>query len=172
MFTVATCLSRVGRLLYLMAPAYLANMTPPLVRYWRGWNRPISERWLGSHKTVVGFAAGVLAAVVVTLAQSRIAWPNGLVAYDHWIALGLRFGAGAMGGDAAKSFVKRRLGIAPGKRWIPWDQVDFVLGALILVGRQATLSWADVAIILLVSAAGHILVSHAGYWIGVRDVKW
>jgi CDP-2,3-bis-(O-geranylgeranyl)-sn-glycerol synthase len=77
-----------------------------------------------------------------------------------------------MGGDAAKSLVKRRLGIAPGKRWIPWDQVDFVLGALILVGRQAALSWVDVAIILLVSAAGHILVSHAGYWIGVRDVKW
>jgi CDP-2,3-bis-(O-geranylgeranyl)-sn-glycerol synthase len=172
MSTVATCLSRVGRLAYLMAPAYLANMTPPLVRHWRGWNRPISERWLGSHKTVVGFGAGVLAAVVVTLVQSRIAWPGGLVAYDHWIALGLRFGAGAMGGDAAKSFVKRRLGVAPGKRWIPWDQVDFVLGALILVGGRAALSWADVAIILLLSAAGHIAVSHAAYWIGVRDVKW
>src|SRR6185295_5249676 len=84
MSTVATCLSRVGRLVYFMAPAYVANMTPPLVRYWRGWNRPISERWLGSHKTVVGFGAGVLAAVVVTLVQSRIAWPGGLVAYDHW----------------------------------------------------------------------------------------
>jgi CDP-2,3-bis-(O-geranylgeranyl)-sn-glycerol synthase len=172
MSTVATCLSRAGRLAYFMAPAYLANMTPPLVRYWRGWNRPISERWLGGHKTVVGFGAGVLAAVVVTLVQSRIAWPDGLVAYDHWIALGLRFGAGAMGGDAAKSFVKRRLGIAPGKPWIPWDQVDFVLGALILVWGQAALSWADVAIVLLLSAAGHILVSHVAYWIGVRDVKW
>jgi hypothetical protein len=29
-----------------------------------------------------------------------------------------------------------------------------------------------VAIILLLSAAGHIAVSHAAYWIGVRDVKW
>ncbi len=77
-----------------------------------------------------------------------------------------------MGGDAAKSFVKRRLGIAPGKPWIPWDQVDFVLGALILVGGRAALSWADVAIVLLLSAAGHILVSHVAYWIGVRDVKW
>ena len=80
--------------------------------------------------------------------------------------------AAAMGGDAAKSFAKRRLGIAPGKPWFPWDQVDFVLGALILVGGRAALSWADVAIILLLSAAGHVLVSHAAYWIGVRDVKW
>jgi CDP-2,3-bis-(O-geranylgeranyl)-sn-glycerol synthase len=172
MHPLPTGLSHLLDLLYFMAPAYAANMAPPLVRYWPGWNRPISERWLGSHKTVVGFGAGVLAAVVVTLAQSRITWPGGLVAYDHWIALGLRFGAGAMWGDAAKSFVKRRLGIAPGKPWIPLDQVDFVLGALILVGGQAALSWADVAIILLLSAAGHVLVSHAAYWIGVRDVKW
>jgi CDP-2,3-bis-(O-geranylgeranyl)-sn-glycerol synthase len=171
MFTVAACLSRVARLLYFMAPAYIANMTPPFVRYWRGWNRPISVRWLGSHKTVVGFGAGVLAAVVVTAAQSRIAWPGGLVAYDHWVALGLRFGTGAMAGDAAKSFVKRRLGIAPGKPWIPWDQLDFVLGALALVWGQAALSWPDVAIVLLLSATGHILVSRVGYWIGVRDVK-
>jgi CDP-diglyceride synthetase len=172
MSTVAACLSRVARLVYFMAPAYVANMTPPFVRYWRGWNRPISVRWLGSHKTVVGFAAGVLAAVVVTLVQSRIAWPGGLVAYDHWVALGLRFGVGAMAGDAAKSFVKRRLAIAPGKPWIPWDQVDFVLGALALVWGQAALSWPDVAIILVLSVTGHVLVSRVGYWTGIRDVKW
>jgi hypothetical protein len=29
-----------------------------------------------------------------------------------------------------------------------------------------------VAIVLLLSATGHILVSRVGYWIGVRDVKW
>jgi CDP-2,3-bis-(O-geranylgeranyl)-sn-glycerol synthase len=72
----------------------------------------------------------------------------------------------------AKSFVKRRLRIPPGTRWIPWDQVDFVLGALILVSGQAALSWPDRALILLLSAAGHVLVSHVGYWTGVRDVKW
>jgi CDP-2,3-bis-(O-geranylgeranyl)-sn-glycerol synthase len=77
-----------------------------------------------------------------------------------------------MAGDAAKSFVKRRLGIPPGRPWIPWDQVDFVLGALALVSGQAALSWPDVAIILVLSAMGHILVSRVSYWIGVRDVKW
>ena len=42
--------------------------------------------------------------------------------------------------------------------------VDFVLGALILVGGQAALSWADVAIVLLLSATGHIVVTRAAYW--------
>ena len=79
MATLDTSLSHLAKLIYLMAPAYTANMAPPFVRYWTGWNRPISERWLGAHKTVIGFAAGVLAAVLVTYLQSRIAWEGSLV---------------------------------------------------------------------------------------------
>ena len=53
-------LLRTFHLVYFMAPAYVANMSAPLIKYWTGWNRPISRRWLGSHKTVMGFAIGVL----------------------------------------------------------------------------------------------------------------
>jgi CDP-2,3-bis-(O-geranylgeranyl)-sn-glycerol synthase len=153
-----------------MLPAYAANMAPPFVRYWKGWNPPIARRSLGSHKTVLGFAAGVCAAVLVTLIQSRIAWDGGLVAYDAW--LGLRFGVGAMAGDSAKSFLKRRVGIPPGARWVPFDQLDFVVGALVLTASRASLSWLDVTLILAVTAAGHVFVNHLGYWLGIRDTKW
>jgi hypothetical protein len=37
---------------------------------------------------------------------------------------------------------------------------------------QAALSWPDLAISLLLGATGHVLVSHVGYRIGGRDVKW
>ena len=57
-------------LLSLMVPAYVANMTPPFVKYWPGWNRPISARWLGSHKTVIGFLAGVATGILTTFAAS------------------------------------------------------------------------------------------------------
>jgi CDP-2,3-bis-(O-geranylgeranyl)-sn-glycerol synthase len=170
--TLATFASHVVRLLYFMAPAYAANMAAPFIRYWRGWNPPLSRRWLGEHKTVVGFGFGVLAAIAVTFVQSRLAWSGGLVTYDHWAGLGLRFGVGAMAGDALKSLAKRRVGIAPGEPWVPWDQLDFVLGALALVWGRAALSWLDLMAILVVSVAGHILVNHIGYWIGIRDVKW
>jgi len=160
------------QLLYLMAPAYAANMAPLFIRYWTGWNRPISERWLGAHKTVMGFGAGVLTGVLTTCVQSRIAWDSGLVSYDHWLELGLRFGGGAMAGDSMKSLVKRRIGIAPGKPWIPWDQLDFVLGALAFVGGLTFLSWFDMVLILLLSLGGHIAVTRMAYWIGIRDVRW
>ena len=163
---------RVVQLLYFMAPAYVANMAPPFVRYWKGWNRPISERRLGSHKTVVGFAVGVLAAVLVAFLQSRLAWNGALVADGGWLDLGARLGAGAMTGDCVKSFFKRRRGVAPGGTWIPFDQLDFVAGALLFAWRRAALGWTDVAIILVLSFIGHILVNHLGYWLGVREARW
>lgn len=164
--------ARVVRLFYFMAPAYAANMAPPFVRYWKGWNRPISRRWLGDHKTVVGFAAGVAAALLTAFAQSRLGWTGSLVDYGGWPGLGLRFGVGAMAGDSVKSLLKRRLGIAPGQPWVPFDQLDFVLGALVLVWPVAGLGWADAAVILLLSPLGHVAVNQLGYWLGVRDTRW
>jgi CDP-2,3-bis-(O-geranylgeranyl)-sn-glycerol synthase len=155
-----------------MAPAYVANMSPPLVKYWRVWNRPISARWLGSHKTVVGFAAGLLGAVATTLVQHVIGHTAGIVDYEHWLELGLRLGVGAMAGDSVKSFVKRRLRIPPGAPWIPFDQLDFVLGALVLVAPRATLSLWDLVIAVALSFGGHILINHTAYSLGIRDVKW
>lgn len=165
-------LRRALQLAYFMTPAYAANMAPPFVRYWKGWNRPISRRLFGTHKTVMGFVVGVLAATLVTFVQWLLAWSGSIVAYEEWPPLGLLFGVGAMAGDSVKSFFKRRLGVEPGRPWIPFDQLDFVLGALVLVYPRVTLAGADVATILLLSFCGHIVVSHLGRWLGVKDTRW
>ncbi|KAA0006124.1 MAG: CDP-archaeol synthase, partial [Thermoplasmata archaeon] len=39
---------------------------------------------------------------------------------------------GALLGDIVESFFKRRVGKERGEDWIPFDQVDFLIGALIL----------------------------------------
>jgi CDP-2,3-bis-(O-geranylgeranyl)-sn-glycerol synthase len=155
-----------------MAPAYAANMSAPLIKYWNGWNRPISRRWLGSHKTVMGFAAGLLGALATAFAQHVLGYDTGIADDRGWVECGSRFGLGAMVGDSAKSFVKRRLGIPPGSSWIPFDQLDFVAGALVLVAPRSALSLGDIALVLGLTAGGHIVVNHLAYWLGVRDVKW
>ena len=165
-------LGRLFQLLYFMLPAYAANMAPPFVKYWKGWNPPIASQALGGHKTVLGFVVGVSAAVVVTFVQSRLPWEGRLVQYEEWLGLGLRFGIGAMAGDSLKSFVKRRIGIAPGERWIPFDQLDFVIGALILTSSCAALSWLDWIVILVFSAGADVLVTHLAYRLRIRDTKW
>ncbi len=163
---------RLVELVYLMLPAYLANMAPPLVKYWRGWNRPISRRWLGDHKTVIGFALGVLVGVLATYVQSRIAWSRTLFTPSDWLAVGLAQGFGAMGGDALKSFFKRRRGIAPGQSWIPADQLDFPIGALLLLSYWIPLDWLDVVAILGMTFAGDVVVNHVAYRLGIRSTKW
>jgi CDP-2,3-bis-(O-geranylgeranyl)-sn-glycerol synthase len=163
---------RVLQLIYFMLPAYAANMAPPFTKYWKGSNPPIARRWLGAHKTVLGFASGVGAAVVVTFVQSRIGWSGSMARYESWLELGLGFGVGAMSGDSLKSFFKRRVGIAPGHPWIPFDQLDFVAGALLLTWSRAPLSLLDFGLVLAVSLVGDIVVNHLGYSLGIRDTPW
>lgn len=159
-------------LLYFMLPAYLANMAPPFARYWKGWNRPIHERLLGSHKTVVGFAVGMVVGVLATAVQAWVDAPGARVDYSHWPLLGLGFGVGAMAGDSLKSLFKRRLGFKPGASWIPFDQIDFAIGALLLVGPAARLSWTDVALILIVTFLGDIAVNRIAWRVGIKDTPW
>jgi CDP-2,3-bis-(O-geranylgeranyl)-sn-glycerol synthase len=160
------------QLLYLMLPAYLANMAPPFTRFWPSWNRPISRRWLGDHKTVIGFCAGLGVALAVTFVQSRVAWSGGLTSYVQWPLLGLAFGFGSMAGDCLKSFVKRLKGIPPGRPWIPMDQLDFIVGSLLLISPFVTLSWPDIATVLAVSFVGDIAVNHVSFALGIRATKW
>lgn len=163
---------RIVELVYLMLPIYLANMAPPFVKYWRGWNRPINERWLGSHKTVLGFTFGIAAAILTTLIQSGIRWRGDLVNYEQWFLLGLTCGCGAMVGDSLKSYFKRRLQIASGRSWIPADQLDFVLGGLLVLSFWVRLSWLDVIAVLALSFVGDIIVNHLSFQLGVRDTRW
>lgn len=163
---------RVTQLLYLMLPAYVANMSPPLSRFLPGWNGPISQRWLGAHKTVVGAASGVLMALLTAFVQSHVGWDGAVVDYARWPVIGVALGVGAMGGDLLKSFVKRRRGINPGARWVPADQLDFVIGALILAAPLARLTWTDVLVTLLVSFVGDIIVNQVAFRLHVRETAW
>jgi CDP-2,3-bis-(O-geranylgeranyl)-sn-glycerol synthase len=163
---------RLTQLLYLMLPVYLANMTPPFVKYWGGWNPPISARLLGSHKTVVGFAAGVAVAVVVTFIQSRLRWDGSLLSPGDWLAAGSAAGFGAMAGDSVKSFFKRRLRIAPGQRWMPFDQLDFIAGGLLALSFFVRLDWLDIALICAISFVGGLLVNQLSFYLGIKETRW
>jgi CDP-2,3-bis-(O-geranylgeranyl)-sn-glycerol synthase len=155
-----------------MLPAYAANMAPPLVRFWKGWNPPLHERLFGSHKTVLGCAAGVAAAVATAWIESLFGAPALALEPGRWLSLGLLLGGGAMAGDATKSFFKRRLGIAPGGRWIPFDQLDFQIGALLFAGHRARLDWLDVAVLLAGGFLGDLAINRLAYRLRLKETPW
>lgn len=160
---------RIAQLLYLMLPIYLANMAPPWVRFWRGWNRPIHERLLGSHKTVMGVIFALTAALLTTFCQSLVIWEGALLDTGRWAFFGLLLGGSAMAGDCLKSLIKRRLGIAPGESWIVADQLDFVFAGLIAVSPWVNLGASDIALVLVVSFVGDLLINRVAHWFGIRE---
>lgn len=167
-----------------MLPAYFANMAPVFVRRIKFLDIPVDfdkkfkgKPIFGSHKTWRGLFFGILFGVVVAYIQFRLnssAFFAGLsfVDYSNWFVLGLLLSLGALVGDLVKSFFKRRVGVKPGKRFIPWDQIDYAVGAILFVYIVHALTAMQIVLILLISFFGHILINHLGYYLKIRKVKW
>ena len=162
------------QLVYLMIPAYISNMIPVFTRG-LPWNAPIdfglkfgSKRLLGENKTWAGFVSGLFAALISGVLISQIYWPFAFSAL-RWSFLA---GFGALFGDIVKSFFKRRVGIKPGKPWIPFDQIDYSVGALAFGSFVFFPGWLSAFWLVIISLAGHIIVNHCAYYFGIRDTKW
>lgn len=169
--------------LWLFVPAYLANMAPVLVRdRLRVLDRPLDGgrswrgvRVLGDHKTWRGLIVGTLVAVVVYELQRALhsaGFLRALAGFDygaHPLLPGFLLGAGALAGDAVKSFFKRRVGIAPGKSWIGPDQLDFYAGAFLLLAPVHVPPFVPFLLSVPIVFVGDVLTSIAGWAIGLRD---
>ena len=109
--------------IWLFLPAYFANAAPVLLHGGGPLDggRVLSDgrRLLGDHKTVYGTLAGVVVGSAVGLAQMSP-------------LRGFLFASGAILGDLVFAFFKRRLGMRPGQSLPLWDQVGFILFAIIL----------------------------------------
>jgi CDP-2,3-bis-(O-geranylgeranyl)-sn-glycerol synthase len=112
--------------------AVLAGGGPPIDggRTWRG------DRLLGDGKSWRGTAAGTVAGTTLALALSVLrpsfASATGIPVPSFPVAVALALALGAMVGDIAASFLKRRTGRRRGKPFPVLDQLDFVVGALSL----------------------------------------
>lgn len=172
--------------LFYAVPIFAANMAPVLVkglplfaqpidggRLWRG--QPI----LGSHKTWRGLLAGCLAAVAFIYIQAALvaqtqATHLALIDYQQpslWV-LGLLMGFGALAGDALKSFFKRRIGKASGQPWVPFDQLDFIIGALLTSAFMVVPSLSVVIYLLVFTPIAHVAVNAAAYGLGLKEVPY
>ena len=134
---------------------------------------------LGKSKTIRGFVVGVALAVLVTMTQKYLfefdLFKNiSLINYSqiNFFLLGTLLGLGALLGDALESFVKRRRGIKPSESWKIWDQIDYVIGSLIVVWFFVDLSLIDAVIIIGISIILTIIANHIGYYLKIRQEKW
>ena len=149
-------------------PAYCANAIPVIfgsgkpvdfgIRFFDG--RPI----FGKNKTMKGFLLGLLGGTVVGLVESYL--------FAYSIFFGFLLAVGALIGDLMGSFVKRRLGLAPGALLPVFDQLDFVIGALVFSYPLAMLSWKIVLLIFTITFPLHLLTNFLAYKIGFKKNPW
>lgn len=162
-----------------MAPVLFQNIAPFLAKPLDGGRQLGGKPIFGSHKTWRGVISATLMGGAVFLLQVGVAswvpatasWaPFDITVLPLWF--GFVFGFGAIAGDAIESFAKRRFGVAPGQRWFPFDQIDFLLGATITATFFVHISFAMWFWILSLGLIMHILVNRIGYWLKLEDTKW
>ena len=183
--------------LWLMLPAYIANPTAAVF----GGGSPMDfgkkfydgKRILGDGKTIRGLVAGTACGFIAGCIQITVA-PHLIAseALSDWAVFHSILGAyspstihvvflmalGALLGDSVESFIKRRLNMKRGAMFPVADQLDFVLGALILTFIIVPL-WFKmyftvwiVVTVLVITPLLHITTNVIGYCIRVKKEPW
>jgi hypothetical protein len=177
---------------YLFSPLFVAaalsgvvlrfDLLPALRRPLDGGATLGGRRVFGDNKTLRGLLVGVVGATAGVLAQRYLvgARAGGVALLDyehvHPVALGAAIGGGAILGELPNSFVKRRVGVAPGAAgkgalgalFYVWDQIDLLTLSWPLLGfwihPSAELAGVSFALALI----AHQLVSILGWAVGAR----
>lgn len=147
----------------IILPAYIANSIPLLIRGKHpidlGKNFTDGKRLLGDGKTFEGFLGGLLIGTIVGV-------PFGYVFYTFLLA------TGALLGDMAGAFLKRRMGIERGKPAPLLDQLDFVAGALLLLSPFYAITAEQVIFIVIVTPPLHLFTNFMAYRLKLKTNPW
>jgi len=87
------------------------------------------------------------------------------------LIIGPLLGAGALIGDMIKSFFKRRVGIKPGSSWIPFDQIDWIVGANLFLLGYTNIGLQNIAISIVLMGALHPLANLIGFTLKLQKVR-
>jgi CDP-2,3-bis-(O-geranylgeranyl)-sn-glycerol synthase len=163
-------------------PAGIANAFPPIankIPILNKWSTPMDfgqkfrgKRVFGAHKSWRGLISGALIAGVFAYLLFGIlsgGSNNFFVDSIENFILGCALGFGALFGDAIESFFKRQSGIKSGESWLFFDQIDYVVGAILFSLPFARFNLDQYAIVILAFFFMHFIVSFLGYKIGLKD---
>jgi CDP-2,3-bis-(O-geranylgeranyl)-sn-glycerol synthase len=149
-------------------PAYCANAAPVL----GGGGTPIdfgknfkdNKRIFGAHKTYKGLFFGLAIGISVGVIDC-------ILFQFPWLFAVLT-PLGALIGDLAGAFLKRRLNLAPGALLPIVDQIDFVVGALVFALPLMIVSWELAVAVLLITPPIHLFTNFLAYKAKLKKNPW
>ncbi len=154
--------------LKLIFPAYCANAAPVLVGGGLsldfGKNFFDGRRVFGKNKTFRGFFFGLAIGGLVGLTEYFL--------FDYPLLFCILSPLGALLGDLTGAFLKRRLNIAPGGLLPIVDQIDFVVGAIVLSLPLSIISLELAIAMLIITPPIHLLTNFAAYKLKLKSNPW
>jgi CDP-2,3-bis-(O-geranylgeranyl)-sn-glycerol synthase len=158
-------------------PAYLANGAPTLLINYK--KHPIDfgkyfgkSRVFGNGKTWEGLVFACFAAFIAgIILKYAYFWLN--LAWIDIHPFGYAFiGLGAMVGDLAGSFAKRRLGMSRGENAGLLDKMDFIIRAMVFARVIVAYSWVTALLVLAATPIIHRAANIFGYKVGIKKEPW
>lgn len=154
--------------LLFIGPAYFANAGPLVfgggAALDGGRTLADGQPIFGSHKTVRGVVAGIIAGTLIGLAESPV---------DSRLAFaGFMIALGAVLGDLFGAFVKRRLKVEPGKSFPILDQLDFVLGSVLLGYPFFQIGLFSILLVVVVTPPIHLATNYGAFRLGIKKTQW
>lgn len=161
------------QMLWFIFPAYCANAFPLVAKGKMplDFNKNLGKyRILGDGKTVEGTLGGIVFGTAIGYFQSLFQNSLGLEVLTVQVAFMLS--AGAIIGDIAGAFIKRRLGMPRGHPALLLDQLDFLAGALLFSGFVAAISPDTVIGLVVITPMLHIVTNRISYWVKLKKVPY
>jgi len=169
--------------LFILFPAYAANGFPPLAN----GKRPIDfnkkwfdkKRMLGDGKTFEGFTLGLIAGFLIGALEAYL-YPglnSYALQYDAHLPfmslfVGFVISLGALCGDLAGSFIKRRCGLKRGADVPLLDQWNFIIGAALFAFWFTEITIWMFLVMLLITPVVHRIANIIGYKIRIKREPW
>jgi CDP-2,3-bis-(O-geranylgeranyl)-sn-glycerol synthase len=169
--------------LMIIFPAYAANGFPPIAR----GKRPVdmgrkwfdNNRILGDGKTYEGLAIGIFAGTMIGVLEAYL-YPQinaytmqyGIVLPEMSLFIGFMIAFGALVGDMAGSFVKRRLNLKRGADVPLLDQWNFIVGSVLFAYLFTQITIWMFLIMLLITPLIHRFANIVAHKIKLKNEPW
>lgn len=167
----------ISRAIWFILPAYFANAAPVI----GGGGLPIDggkklsdgHRIFGDGKTVRGFLFGWLVGSVVGIVQIFV-WSEpevqSVIQVGAWSwKVPVLLSLGALSGDVVASFLKRRFGIVRGAPIPGVDQLDFIIGALLVASIIWVPGWEVIVTLFILTPVLHLVLNRVAFEIGFKS---
>lgn len=162
-------------IILILIPLYVANSSAMLFSGKKqidfNFNFFDGKPLFGKGKTIKGTFFGILSGIIIVLIVNFYFQGNTPI-IPRYVFYGILLSFGAIIGDMAASFVKRRFDITTGEPILLLDQLDFVVGGILFGSIIYSVSAEMFLLICFITLIAHKASNYLAFKLKIKKVPW